>query len=87
MRKTTILGIQLNQRTNTAPTFQEIITNHGCNIKTRIGLHRVEDNQCSPSGIILLEAIGEDKDIESLERDIKALGDVEVQKMIFNHAD
>ena len=85
MDKTTVLGVLLSHRVNSAPKFQEIITNHGCNIKTRIGLHKVSDNKCSISGVILLETIGDEKEIESLENDIRTLPDVQVQKMVFEH--
>lgn len=84
MEKTVILGVKLNQRVGTAPKFQEIITKHGCNIKSRIGLHNVENGKCSPSGVILLEVIGDDAEINEIEKDIKDLGSAELQKMVFN---
>ncbi len=36
---TTIMGIKLDNRTQTAIEFQQILTNYGCSIKTRLGLH------------------------------------------------
>jgi hypothetical protein len=83
MGKTTVFGVKLNNRTETAPKFQEIITKYGCNIKTRIGLHEVTDNICSPSGIILLEVIGKDSEITGMESEISKLKEVNIQKMIF----
>lgn len=84
MSNTVVLGVQLNHRNNTAPKFQEIITKYGCNIKTRIGLHKVEGNLCSTSGVILLELIGEEETFSALEAEIKTIPDAQVQKMIFN---
>lgn len=52
---TTILGIKLSERNKDAILFQEILTKHGCNIKTRIGLHQGTEDCCSNNGIILLE--------------------------------
>lgn len=83
MGKTTILGVMLNNRSDNAPKFQEIITKDGCNIKTRIGLHDVTDNICSPSGIILLEVIGKDSEIAGLESEISQLNEANIQKMVF----
>ena len=35
---TTIIGVDLENRLETAIEFQKIITEHGCEIRTRIGL-------------------------------------------------
>jgi len=77
----TIFGIKLLNRVNTATGFQGIITKYGCSVKTRIGLHEVADGVCSPSGVILLEFIGQDA--EAFEKEVSALGDVIIQKMVF----
>lgn len=52
---TTILGISLDNRIETAIEFQKIVTEYGCNIRTRIGLHSSEDGKCMNRGIVLLE--------------------------------
>ena len=83
MAKTTVLGILLRKRTITATAFQEILSRHGCNIKTRIGLHTASDNVCSPDGVILLDVIGEDADINKLEQDLRNVDGAEIQKMVF----
>lgn len=77
----TIFGVKLLNRINTATDFQSIITKYGCSIKTRIGLHEVSDGVCSPSGVILLEFIGQDAD--DFEKEVSALGNIKIQKMIF----
>ena len=83
MVKTTVLGVLLRKRTITSPAFQEILSRHGCNIKTRIGLHTATDNVCSPDGVILLDVIGEEADIEALERDLRNIDGADIQKMVF----
>ncbi|MDD3012353.1 MAG: hypothetical protein PHC34_01450 [Candidatus Gastranaerophilales bacterium] len=85
MEKTTVLGVLLSKRTNTAPKFQELITKHGCIINTRLGLHHSTRNSCPMGGVILLDLIGEDQDIQALEDDLKTLPDTQIQKMAFNH--
>lgn len=86
MEKTTVLGVMLGHRIDIAPKFQEIITNHGCIINTRIGLHHADGQKCPAGGVILLDLVGEDQEIENLENDIRALPDVQVQKMVFLHS-
>ena len=83
MAKTTVLGILLRKRMVASTTFQEILSKHGCNIKTRIGIHNATDNVCSPDGVILLDVIGEDADIQALETDLRNIDGAEIQKMVF----
>ena len=83
MATITILGVLLHKRNEFSQEFQEILSRHGCNIKTRIGIHNASDNVCSPDGIILLDVIGNETEIKALENDIKSLEGTEVQKMKF----
>jgi imidazoleglycerol phosphate dehydratase HisB len=83
MPKSTIFGVKLKQRTQSSPKFQEVLSKYGCNIKTRIGLHHVTDNVCSPEGVIIIEAIGNEKDIAEFEKDLINLPETEIQKMVF----
>ncbi|MEI7474653.1 MAG: hypothetical protein WCK67_07720 [bacterium] len=82
----TVLGVFLSGRHNVAPKFQEVLSTHGCSIKTRIGLHNVADGVCSPSGVILLDVLGSDEEISALEKDILAIEGAQVQKMSFPQA-
>lgn len=54
---TAIMGILLDNRTEEAVKFQKIITEFGCNIRTRIGLHNIGEYKCINNGIILLEVV------------------------------
>ena len=80
---TTILGLKLINRVNTAVEFQKILSKYGCSIKTRIGLHSLQGNFCSPDGIILLEII-DDKILSALESELLKLDDIQIQHMIFS---
>ena len=62
MRRPThiILGIHITDRLKNAVEVQKVFTEYGCNIKTRIGLHDVDANVCSPSGVVLIEFFGDD---------------------------
>ncbi len=56
---TTIIGINLENRFEMAVKFQKIISDFGCEIKTRLGLHSPTNGVCSDSGIVLLEVDGD----------------------------
>lgn len=79
---TTIMGIRLDNRTQTAIDFQKTLTHFGCIIKTRLGLHDVADNLCAPNGIILLEVIN-DKEAEVFEKELCKIEGIEIQVMKF----
>lgn len=80
-----ILGVHITNRVKCVPDVQALFTKYGCSIRTRIGLHDVHDDYCSPSGMILLEMSGEKKVLKKLEKKLKAIGGVDVQKMVFEH--
>lgn len=80
----TIMGFVLHDRVQTASEVQSLLTSYGCEINTRIGLHVASEDSCSPQGLILLEFIddADDKAVQ-LEKELKKIADVDVQKMIF----
>ena len=80
---TTILGIKLFERVTTAADFQKILSEYGCFIKTRIGLHSVSDGICAPNGIVLIEFIGNDETLSEFEKALNSLGKIEIKKMTF----
>ncbi|BCN29903.1 hypothetical protein [Anaeromicropila herbilytica] len=79
-----IMGIKVENRENIVPNVQELLTEHGCEITTRVGLHVASEDKCSRHGLILLEFIDNaDDSAKKLEDELLALGHVEVQKMVF----
>lgn len=81
MNKTTIMGISIDPRNTHAVDVQNILTRHGCIIKTRLGLHETSDDSCSHKGTILLQLCGNNEEIEILEKDLSKVEDVRVNKM------
>ena len=79
---TTIFGIRLDNRTQTAVEFQKVLTHYGCSIKTRLGLHEVANNQCAPNGLILLEIIN-DEDAMKMKEELLEIPNLELQSMKF----
>ena len=84
MAQKIILGIRLRDRRQRAPNLQEILTRHGCCIRTRIGLHEVSDDLCSPCGTILLELHGRPEAVQALENDLRTCEGLALQKMAFD---
>jgi hypothetical protein len=83
MGKKIILGIHLSERVKDAIQTQDVLTKYGCSIKTRLGLHEVSEEFCSPCGVILLELAGDINECEKLENELKKIEGTDVKKMIF----
>jgi len=81
----TILGIHVTNRLKNAVDVQKVFTEYGCNIKTRIGLHDVDADVCSPSGVVLIEFFGVDDQASAMMAKLSEVEGVAVQKMVFGH--
>lgn len=80
----TILGIQVGDREHEAVKVQELLTKHGCYIKTRLGLHEASTMNCSSKGLIILEFLPDtEKEVEAIESELSSLESVTVRKMEF----
>ena len=78
------MGIKLQERMSDATKFQSILSEYGCSISTRLGLHMASADACSPSGLIILDFVdGAEKEAHKFEKEVLALGNVEIQKMKF----
>jgi hypothetical protein len=80
-----VFGIHISDRVHHVPRVQDLFTEYGCSIKTRIGLHTVSDDYCSPNGLILLEMAGPEPPVFELLDRLKAIEGVDVQQMVFEH--
>ena len=80
-----ILGIHIGDRLQKAADVQKVFTEYGCNIKTRIGLHDVDDRSCSPSGVVLIEFFGSEDEASAMMAKLNDVEGVGVQKMVFRH--
>lgn len=79
-----IMGIQLQKRQETANEVQDLLTEYGCFIKTRLGVHHASADSCSEQGLIILEFIDKaDNEAYELEKKLNCISGVEVKKMEF----
>ena len=74
-----IMSILIDKRTNVAPDVQEILTDYGCIIDSRLGLHNVRD--CAEEGLIILHLCGDEEQISELENKLNELDRVSINKM------
>lgn len=81
--KRLVFGVHLTNRMNEAPRVQQLFTDYGCNIKTRIGLHNVDEQFCSSKGLILLEMFGDEAACQELATKLLEITGVEVKQMEF----
>ena len=80
-----ILGIHVTDRLKDAVPVQQVFSEYGCNIKTRVGLHDVGEEVCSPSGLVLVEFYGSEADADAMAGRLNAVEGVAVKKMVFGH--
>ena len=80
-----ILGIHVTNRSKNAKDIQNTLTEFGCNIKTRLGLHEVDENHCATSGIILVELTGKKEDTDKLITKLNSIAGIDIQQMEFSH--
>jgi hypothetical protein len=75
------MAILQKNRTETAPTVQDILTQYGCYIRVRLGLHDAALDSCSNAGLILLQLCGDNVPVTELEGKLQAVADVKVKTM------
>lgn len=80
-----IFGVHVTDRLVNATAVQKVLSEYGCYIKTRIGLHDVGPDFCSSSGILMLETYGDRKVCFEMAKRLGAIEGVEVQTMDFAH--
>lgn len=74
-----IMVIIVSHRSKSAIEVQKLLTEWGCSIKTRLGVHDGVGDQCSDSGLIILELVGEKIKNDELLICLKTLEGVNAQ--------
>lgn len=82
-KETWILGIKMNDRVEKVAEVQSTLTKFGCSIKTRLGLHDINETGALTEGLIILELTGNPGEFFKLENELLEIEGVEVRKMIF----
>ncbi len=53
-----VILVKIDHRSTEAAKVQNILTEYGCNIKVRLGLHEVSKEFCANDGLVVLEVEG-----------------------------
>lgn len=80
---THIIGIKVTERQQEALKVQELLTEYGCIIKTRLGMHVAGNASCNESGLILIELTEQAGQKSELEDKLRSLSGVQVKTMSF----
>lgn len=75
-----IMAIVLDRRSKNAPEVQGLLTKYGCIIRVRLGLHEA-GNACSEEGLILLQLVGEEEDINQFESELNNMKGVRAKRI------
>ena len=65
--------ILVNTRKEEAVTVQKILTEWGCYIRTRLGLHNGVLDDCTQNGTLFLELVGDNAKHVEMERKLNLL--------------
>jgi len=75
----TVLLVLLSERKETALTFQKILTDWGCMVKARLGLHDGVLDKCSSYGLVVLDIVGEKDKLEEMTRKLNLVKGIKAQ--------
>lgn len=72
-----VILVKIDHRSSEATKVQEILTQYGCNIKVRLGLHEVSQEFCANDGLVILEVEGKENELKEM---LQALNQVDFVK-------
>ena len=79
-----VLLIYLKTRKETAEKVQKILTGWGCYIKTRLGIHDGVLENCSETGLVFIELVGDKEKNEELARKLNLIPGVDAKLVSMN---
>lgn len=77
----TVMAILVDKREKAAVEVQKLLTEYGCYIKTRLGLHEGAGQYCSPVGLIILELVDDESKHEELCQKLNSVEGVQAKYM------
>jgi hypothetical protein len=77
-----IVAVKVGNREGVAQDMQRILTEHGCFIKVRLGLHDTPTDACSPAGLVLMEVVGEEPEIRQMVKKLDALPETSAKYIV-----
>ena len=83
MAKFNILGVYVGNRVKSSQMLQKALTDCGCSIKLRIGLHEVDEKTCAVNGLIILQIFGGAKEMQKVKNKLRKVEGVKIKEMLF----
>ena len=68
-----VMSVLTNKRVQNVNEMQQVLTESGCIIKTRLGIHDAGEDFCSNEGLIILHLIGSEDEIALLEEKLNQI--------------
>lgn len=75
-----IITILVGQRRASAMAVQEVLTDYGCIIMTRVGFHETL-NVCSECGLIILQVNGKKKEVDVMLKKLNKIPKVRAKRL------
>ena len=75
-----IVAILQENRVETAPKVQDVLTEYGCHIRVRLGLHDAALDACTNTGLILLQMCGDKIPVKEMEAKLSGQDFVRVHR-------
>jgi ribose 5-phosphate isomerase len=80
MSKGTLIAVRVEDRGNSAVRVQQVLTDFGCSINVRLGLHdQGDDNVCSPCGTMILQLSCGSEDAKKIVKELNGIVGVKSQ--------
>lgn len=78
-----IIGVQITPDASNAQKLQELFTNYGNIIKTRLGLNHLDDEDSALNAVIILELYGNEAQINHFQNELQTVQGLKVGKLTF----
>jgi hypothetical protein len=76
-----IVAIMVHHRGETAVKVQQVLTGWGCMITTRLGLHEGVLDECTQTGLIIVEMVGDSEKIDEFVRKLNLIKGVQAKRI------
>lgn len=71
-----LVAVKIGHREETATAVQDRLTEFGCSIKVRLGLHDLPEGACSPAGLIILQVTASNDDLKVFLDELNKIDEV-----------
>jgi hypothetical protein len=79
-----LLAVHVTDRLKEAPLVQKSLSQFGDVIRTRLGMHEIGKDYASPSGVMILDIVGEAK-ARQLKKALDKIKGLETKLVVFKH--